>query len=168
MVATKVFLWCISKTRTSKKIINEVYEQGGTIAGTSAGAALMSEKMMTGNQLRDKEYSSAVPVIWRNNIEIVEGLGLLDSVIVDQHFVVRSRNNRLLAAVLDNPKLEGIGIDESTAIVVKGDSATVEGESQVVHYQNPSRLSISGENLIGAKGLSLSIYLPGERFKIKR
>ena len=72
--------------------------------------------MMTGNQLRDKEYSSAVPVIWRNNIEIVEGLGLLDSVIVDQHFIVRSRNNRLLAAVLDNPKLEGIGIDESTAI----------------------------------------------------
>jgi cyanophycinase len=162
-----VFMMHIQNT-DFKKVVNEVFEQGGTIAGTSAGAALMSEKMLTGNQLKSENYTSAVPVIWRNNIEIVEGLGFLDSVVIDQHFLVRNRNNRLLASVLDNPKYEGIGIDESTAIIVMGDSATVIGESQVIHYKNPERISTSGENLIGAKKLSLSIYLPGERFRIKR
>jgi cyanophycinase len=151
-----------------KKAINEVFEQGGIVAGTSAGAALMSEKMLTGNQLKDKKYTSAVRVIWRDNMEVVEGLGFLDSVIIDQHFIKRSRGNRLMAAVLDNPTFEGIGIDEATAIIVQGDSATVTGESQVVVYKNPRGLSRTGENIIGAKELTVSIYLPGDRFRIKR
>jgi cyanophycinase len=151
-----------------KKAIKEAYDKGATVAGTSAGAALMSERMLTGNQLKDKEYTSAIPVIWRNNVEVVEGLGLLDSVMIDQHFIVRSRNNRLISAVLDNQKLVGIGIDESTAIIVQGDTATVVGDSQVMVYQRPNQVRYSGENLIGAKDMLFSIHLPGDKFRIRR
>ena len=151
-----------------KQVINDVYENGGTIAGTSAGAALMSEKMLTGNQKKQKKYTSAIPVLWKDNVEITEGLGFLDSVIIDQHFIIRSRHNRLLSAILDNPKLMGIAIDESTAILVKGDSATVLGESSVQVYKNKGKIITQGENLIASKEFKISIYLPGESFKIRR
>lgn len=151
-----------------KKAINEAYENGATIAGTSAGAALMSENMLTGNQKKQKEYASAIPVLWQNNVEIVEGLGFLDSVIVDQHFIIRSRHNRLMSALLDNPKLIGIGIDESTAIIVRGDSATVAGESVVMVYSNPKGITKRGADVMSAKSLDLNMYLAGERFLVKR
>jgi cyanophycinase len=151
-----------------KKVINEAYKNGATIAGTSAGAALMSENMLTGEQLKQKEYASAVPVIWQNNIEIKEGLGFLDSVIVDQHFVVRSRHNRLISAVLDNPKFIGIGIDEATAIIVKGDSATVAGESVVLVYSNPKGISKRGADVVSAQSLQLNMYMAGDRFRVRR
>ena len=56
-----------------------------------------------------------------DNIDLAPGLGLLQGAIVDQHFVVRSRYNRLLTAVIEFPEVLGIGIDESTAILVEGD-----------------------------------------------
>jgi cyanophycinase len=151
-----------------KKAINEAYENGATIAGTSAGAALMSENMLTGEQKKQKKYASAIPVLWQNNVEIVEGLGFLDSVIVDQHFIVRSRHNRLMSAVLDNPKLMGIGIDESTAIIVRGDSAIVAGESVVMVYSNPKGITKRGENVVSAKSLDLNIYQAGDKFRVNR
>lgn len=151
-----------------KKTIIEAYEQGATIAGTSAGAALMSELMITGEQLKPHGYRGANPVIWKDNVEVEEGLGLLDSVIVDQHFIVRSRSNRLLSAVLDHPKYDGIGIDESAAIIVKGDTAIVAGEGQVLVYWSPTSVKSSGNNLIGTNEMTLSVFLPGDRFKIRR
>jgi cyanophycinase len=151
-----------------KNIITEAYENGATIAGTSAGAALMSEKMLTGNQLKQKKYASAVPVLWQNNIEIKDGLGFLDSVIVDQHFIVRSRHNRSISALLDNPDMMVVGIDESTAIIVRGDSAIVAGESVVMVYSNPKGITKRGENIVGAKSLELNMYLAGDRFLIKK
>ena len=147
-----------------KNIINEAYDQGATIAGTSAGAALMSELMITGEYLKHKDFK----VVWKGNVEIKEGLGFLDSVIVDQHFIVRGRSNRLLSAVLDHPKFDGIGIDESTAIIVKGDTATVTGKSQVLVYWSPVSVKKSGDNLIGTNTMNLSVFLPGDKFKIKR
>jgi cyanophycinase len=151
-----------------KKMINEAYENGATIAGTSAGAALMSENMLTGEQKKQKEYASAIPVLWQNNIEIKEGLGFLDSVIVDQHFIVRSRHNRLMSAVLDNPKFMGIGIDESTAIIVRGDLATVAGESVVMVYSNPKGITKRGADVMSAKALELNMYLAGDKFRVKQ
>ncbi len=151
-----------------KKIINEAYEQGATIAGTSAGAALMSELMITGEQLKPHDYRGANPVIWKDNVEVKEGLGFLDSVIVDQHFIVRSRSNRLLSVVLDHPKYDGIGIDESTAIIVKGDTATVTGEGQVLVYYGPASVKTAGDQLIGTDKMMLSVFLPGDKFRIRR
>jgi len=150
-----------------KKIIQQAYRNGATIAGTSAGAAVMSEKMITGNQLRDTVYESTFPVLLDSNLELKEGLGLLDSVIIDMHFITRSRYNRLFSAVIENPRYECIGIDEATAIIVHGDSAKVTGASEVFVIQNPHETEKNAAHLMGARGIHVSVYLPGESFPIK-
>lgn len=152
---------------TVKKMIQEAYRNGATIGGTSAGAAIMSELMITGNQLLDTLYQSTFPVLRSENVELVEGLGLLDSVIIDMHFVARSRYNRLFSAIMEKPSYQCIGIDEATALIVHGDSATVAGESQVVKIETPDHIKKGKNHLIGADGLDVSIYLPGDKFRIK-
>ncbi len=146
--------------------IHEAYRNGAMIAGTSAGAAVMSEKMITGNELRHPEYRPTFPVIESENLELAKGLGLLKTAIIDQHFVWRSRHNRLITAVLDHPELPGIGIDESTAILVKGNKAEVIGEAQVLVFRNPKKSRSLYNDKMGAKGLLLDVFLPGERFYI--
>lgn len=149
------------------EVIREAYRNGAVVAGTSAGAAVMSEKMTTGNQLRDTTYSSTFKVIESENLEIKPGLGLITGVLIDQHFLIRSRHNRLLTGVIDYPDHKGIGIDESTAIVVKGNEAEVIGLSQVIVIENPSKSRLLQSRKLGATGLVLSIHLPGERFSIR-
>ncbi|MBS1545109.1 MAG: cyanophycinase [Bacteroidetes bacterium] len=150
-----------------KEVINKAYREGAVIVGTSAGAALMSEQMITGNQLESGKYTSAVPVIHANNMEVAEGLGFLHSVVIDQHFIVRSRSNRLLSIVLDHPGLDGIGIDESTAIVVHDGTASVIGLGQVIVYRSPGKVTRGKSSLIGTSELKLSVYLPGDEFPIR-
>jgi len=147
--------------------IHQAYMNGAMIAGTSAGAAVMSQKMITGNELKYPEYQSTFRTIEAENIEIAEGLGLLTTAIIDQHFVWRSRHNRLFTAVIEHPEMLGIGIDESTAILVKGDSAEVVGVSQVIVFSNPKRSSRNYNSKLGANQLMLDVFLPGDKFSIK-
>ena len=151
-----------------KQIIQQAYRDGATVGGTSAGAAVMSSKMITGNQLRDTAYQSTFPVLLDSNLELKDGLGLLDSVIVDMHFIARSRYNRLFSAVIENPEYQCVGIDEATAIIVHGDSARVAGESEVMVIQEPHQVEKNRNHLLGARGIHVSVYLPGESFPIKR
>lgn len=148
--------------------IHKAYLNGATIAGTSAGAALMSEKMITGKQLTDTNYSSTFKKIHQNNIEITEGLGLLTNTVIDQHFVVRSRYNRLLSAIARFPTYACIGIDEATAIVVQGDKVTVAGESQVVLIQKPVNLEVTSAGLIKMKNIQFSMFTAGDVFYINQ
>ncbi|MFP4018889.1 MAG: cyanophycinase [Bacteroidales bacterium] len=147
--------------------IQNAYKSGATIAGTSAGAAVMSKKMITGDELKHPEYTGNFRTIEANNIVIEPGLGLLDNVIVDQHFIERMRMNRLISAVLENPEQLGIGIDESTAILVKDKEAEVYGVGQVLVLKNTEKESKVKDGLLSGKNLEMSIYLPGESFKIK-
>lgn len=149
-----------------EKAIHYAYEHGAMVAGTSAGAAVMSDIMITGNQLKTPEYSATFKTIEQGNIETKKGLGLLNHAIVDQHFLIRSRHNRLLTAILEFPSMMGIGIDESTAILVNGKYAEVVGNSQVLVYTNPKKQAKKMNGKFGAKDLRLSIYLAGEKFKI--
>lgn len=148
--------------------IKKAYEQGSIIAGTSAGAAVMSEKMITGNELRHPEYEATFRNIESDNIELKQGLGLLKTAIVDQHFIKRSRHNRLFSAIIEHPDMLGIGIDESTAIVVKGDSAEVIGDSQVIVFSNPGQSKKQAGSLLGAENIKVDILLPGSRFSLKQ
>jgi cyanophycinase len=100
--------------------IRERYFQGAVIGGTSAGAAVMSQVMITG---KAKSPDDAPPT--------AEGLGLWPEVIVDQHFVKRGREPRLRKAVAAHPSLVGVGIDESTYVVMRGKTAEVFGRSSV-------------------------------------
>jgi cyanophycinase len=148
--------------------IHNAYKNGATIGGTSAGAAVMSKYMITGNQLTDTIYSATFPVIHKDNIEMKEGLGLLSSAIIDQHFIVRSRYNRLLSAIAKYPALPCIGIDEATAIVVQGSRVKVTGESQVIVLKHPEHLQITSKGLIKLHDLLFSIYTDGDEFSIDK
>lgn len=146
--------------------IQDAYQHGAMIAGTSAGASLMSAVMLTGNQLKYPDYHATFNSIESDNIETIPGLGLLKNVIIDQHFLIRSRHNRLISAVLQYPGMTCIGIDESTAILVKGKYAEVIGISQVLMFTNPHHSQNKKNGKLGGKGLRLDIYLPGDIFKI--
>jgi len=147
--------------------IHMAYNHGSIIAGTSAGAAVMSEKMITGNELKHPEYSSTFRNIESDNIELKKGLGLITDVIIDQHFVKRSRYNRLISAVIEYPNHIGIGIDESTAILVTENNFEVIGDSQVIIFENQNEWKLEKNGLLGAKDLSIDILLPGQTYSIK-
>ncbi|SEN96316.1 cyanophycinase [Flavobacterium sp. CF108] len=151
-----------------KTAILKAYENGSTISGTSAGAAVMSEKMITGNQKLQKEYTGTFSVIKYDNLETDEGLGLLKTVVIDQHFLKRNRYNRLLSALIEFPDLTGIGIDEATAIIVRNNKVEVAGESEVIVFKNPKGIvKAKKDNLISIEKLEMSIYTAGQKFNIK-
>ncbi|MEP6645677.1 MAG: cyanophycinase [Saprospiraceae bacterium] len=149
------------------KAIRDAYQNGSMIAGTSAGAAVMSQIMITGNTLKGKEYAATFNTIEADNIETRDGLGMIRNAIIDQHFVKRSRHNRLITAIIEYPGMKGIGIDESTAILVKANDAEVVGESQVLVYANPLKSKSEKNGKLAAHGLTLDIYLPGEHFSLE-
>ncbi|WKV13844.1 cyanophycinase [Marivirga harenae] len=154
-------------TEKERNSIRKAYKNGAIIAGTSAGAAVMSKKMITGDERKHPEYHATFRTIEKGNIIFDEGLGLLPAnIVIDQHFIYRSRYNRLLTAVLEYPDHIGLGIDESTALFIKNDSATVIGEWQVVSFQNRNQESESKNGLLGARNLELNIYLPNDKFKL--
>lgn len=146
--------------------IHQAYHKGAVIAGTSAGAAVMSEVMITGNEKRYPDYKDTFENVEADNIETAEGLGLIGSAIIDQHFVKRSRYNRLISAVATYPALIGIGIDEATAILVKGDSAEVLGESQVIVMRNTTQTATTDTFKIGLSNLRMDVLLPGTKFSL--
>ena len=148
--------------------IHKAYENGSTIAGTSAGAAVMCEHMITGNQKLQTKYSETFDNIRYNNLETTVGLGLIKNVIIDQHFMKRSRYNRLLSALVEFPDHIGIGIDESTALIVRNKEIEIAGESEVVVVKKPKGITKSQkENLVSIKSLEMAIYTEGQKFKIK-
>jgi cyanophycinase len=105
-------------------VIRARHRAGVVVGGTSAGAAILSASMMTG----EADLTSLAS----GSTELKPGLGLWPEVIVDQHFLKRQRHNRLLSAVIDHPSLIGVGIDESTAVIVRGRDLEVVGVSAVV------------------------------------
>ena len=147
--------------------LHSAFKNGAVISGTSAGAAVMSKKMITGNQLKHKGADAGFVTIESDNIEITEGLGFLSDVIIDQHFIKRQRLNRLVAASIENPDELCVGIDESTAIIIDGDFATVTGIHQVIVIKNTGKVKNIKDGLLGTEGLQLSVYLPGQKFKLR-
>lgn len=150
--------------------LHQLYRDGAVIGGTSAGAAIMSKVMITGDELINKDSSNIFTSIMRGNVETVEGLGFLDRVIVDQHFVKRKRLNRLISVVLEHPSLPGVGIDESTAIIVgPGQQAEVMGLGTVVVFdaRDAEGIHTDDHGNLAARGIELHIYSAGETFNLK-
>lgn len=90
--------------------LHRVYKCGAVVAGTSAGASAMSATMIVEGEGQEAPK--------QNTVKMAPGMGLLDGVVIDQHFAQRGRLGRLLTAVAQNPCILGIGLDEDTAIVV--------------------------------------------------
>lgn len=153
--------------------IRERYRQGAVVGGTSAGAAVMSTPMLTGDERRpggdrppEEDSGDAYMTIARGNVVTAEGFGLLPGAIVDQHFVRRRRNNRLLSLILENPTLVGVGLDESTALEVgPGGPWKVLGESVAVVYDARSaRITPAGKAPLGAAEVKLHVLPAGATF----
>ena len=144
----------------------EFYAAGGLLGGTSAGAAVMSEVMITGDEKRTTDENLNWQTVEADNVVRVRGFGFVKNAIIDQHFLIRRRQNRLISLVLENPALLGAGIDESTAILVRPDGKwEVLGESQV--YVIDARTAIvtkASSNKLGGHGLRLHLLLPGDIF----
>ncbi len=103
--------------------IRDIHQRGGLIAGTSAGASVMSETMLVQGTSAESHKIG--------DLHMAPGLGLVRDAIIDQHFAERGRFGRLLGAVAHNPRELGIGIDEDTAIVVEGGRFRVIGHGCV-------------------------------------
>jgi cyanophycinase len=103
--------------------IREIWKSGGVLAGTSAGASVMSDTMMV--------RGSSAETHRIGDLRMAPGLGLVRDVIIDQHFAERGRIGRLLGAVAQSPRVLGVGIDEDTAVVLKGEDFQVIGSGAV-------------------------------------
>jgi cyanophycinase len=150
--------------------IKEIYISGGVISGTSAGAAVMSEIMITGDEIIHNEAKESFGYIQKNNIATAQGFGFVKNAIIDQHFIYRKRHNRLLSLILENPNLLGIGIDESTAIKLSSSNILeVLGDYQVIIYDatKASIISNFGDGLLKAHDIKLHILSSGDKFNIE-
>ncbi|WP_377481512.1 MAG: cyanophycinase [Microcoleus anatoxicus] len=103
----------LADTPVMDKIRKEAREGKITLAGTSAGAAVMGYHMIAGGG------SGASPN--RSLVDLANGLDIIPSVIVDQHFHNRNRMARLLSAISSHPDLLALGIDEDTCALFEGD-----------------------------------------------
>jgi cyanophycinase len=104
--------------------VREIYDSGGLIAGTSAGASVVTETMMVGGDGDKSHRIGSMP-------KLAPGFGILPGVIVDQHFAERGRIGRMLGAIAQNPRMLGIGLDEDAAILVKRGRFQVVGSGAV-------------------------------------
>ena len=155
----------IAGTAVYQKIA-ELFEAGATIAGTSAGAAAMSETMLVGRSLGEMHTVASA-------FFTAAGLALLKDMIIDQHFAQRSRVGRLIAAVGEKPSALGIGIDEDTAIVVHGhESFEVIGAGAVyvvdgsgVTYTNISERNM--QRTLAVFDVRLHVLKSGNQFDLR-
>lgn len=127
-------------------------EEGFVVAGTSAGAAACSNTMIY-------EGSSSEALL-KGSVKITTGLGFINDVIIDSHFVKRGRFGRLFAAIASNPGVLGIGLGEDTGLLITdGKNMEAVGSGLVVFvdgrhivstnvYEIPDGSPISVENLI--------------------
>jgi cyanophycinase len=131
--------------------LRERYAAGVVFGGTSAGTAAMSTPMMTGE--------ANLKIIDGAKVGTRQGLGLLPNIVLDQHFIVRQRENRLFGLILQNPTLLGIGIDEDMAVLVEDNRrAEVVGETQVMF--------VDAHNRKGA--MLIHLLKAGEQFDLKK
>jgi len=146
----------------------EIYKQGGVIGGTSAGAAVMSEIMITGDEKREVKKGHEFEKIQAKNIITTPGFGFIKTAIIDQHFVARKRHNRLISLVAENAELLGIGIDESTAIIVKPDQTfEVIGEQNVIVYDaSQAIINILPSHTISGFNIIMHILKAGDKYDL--
>lgn len=147
------------------RVLHERYEAGVVIAGTSAGASAMSGTMIVGGA------GDEAPK--RNTIQMVPGMGLLEEVVIDQHFAQRGRIGRLLSAVAQNPYILGVGIDEDTAVVVdpQGVFEVIGSQTVTVVDGKPLRHSNASESEpdqpLALTYVTLHVLRSGYQFDLK-
>ena len=139
-------------TPIEKEILRKYQEEFCIISGTSAGASAMSKNMICGGDSSE--------ALRKGTINVSAGIGLIDHVIIDTHFVERGRFSRLMEIVSMNPSNTGIGLGEDAGIIIEngnilraiGSGITVILDGQYLHYTNVANIrsdeAIAIENLV--------------------
>jgi cyanophycinase len=146
------------KNTLTEKMLWKVLENGGTIGGSSAGATIQGSFLVRGdtknNQIMMGDHQN--------------GFGFLKNVAIDQHVLARNRQFDMFEILRSHPELLGIGIDESTAIIVKGDVFEVTGKSYVVVYDGKF-WSREGSDVkkLPEKGQIFYFLREGDRYNLK-
>ncbi|HVE27161.1 MAG TPA: cyanophycinase [Sporichthya sp.] len=171
--ATGVFLTGGNQLRLSSTIggtlladaVLERFRHGAVVAGTSAGASAMSSHMIA--------FGASGGTPKHRMAALAAGLGVLPSVIVDQHFQQRNRYGRLLSVIAQNPSLLGLGVDEDTAGVVgpdgimevigRGSVTIVDGGSAETDAWN-----VHGHRPVMISGVILHVLPSGYKFDLRR
>jgi cyanophycinase len=137
-------------TRTEKELFR-LLKRGGVIGGTSAGATIQGSYLVRG--AREGNTIMMAP-----GYQV--GMGFLRMSAIDQHVTARRRENDLIPVIQKHPKLLGIGLDESTAIVVHGNTFEVIGRNKVFIHDAKYKP--------GADGKRYYRLSPGDRFDMKK
>lgn len=140
------------KTQTHISLY-ELLKRGGVIGGSSAGASIQGSFLARGDV-------SGNTIMISDNEKHRKGLGFLKNTAIDQHIDTRNRWGDIQEIVLKYPRLLGIGISESTAIIVSGDTFEVKGAGNVAITTHES---ITGED----NGIGYKILYPGDNYNMR-
>ncbi len=155
----------LTDTPIAERVRQRVQLGEVTLAGTSAGAAVMGDQMIAGGGSGESPNRSLV--------DIATGLNMIPEVIVDQHFHNRNRMARLLSAVAMYPHLLGVGIDEDTCAVFEKDGVLRVIGKGTVTIVDPLCLSYTNQKKVGTAdpinihNLRLHILCHGDRYQVQ-
>ena len=171
--ATGIFLTGGNQLRLSSTIggtilaeaVLDRFRAGAVVAGTSAGASAMSSHMIA--------FGASGGTPKHRMAALAAGLGVLPSVIVDQHFQQRNRYGRLLSVIAQNPSLLGVGVDEDTAGVVGPDHVMeVIGRGSITIVDGAAAETdawdVKGHRPVMISGVVLHALPSGYKFDLRR
>jgi cyanophycinase len=144
--------------------VRALFERGGVIAGTSAGASVMSETMLVKGTSKETHRIG--------DLHMAPGLGLIRDVIIDQHFAERGRFGRLIGAVAQNPRILGVGIDEDTAAIVEDGDMSVLGSGAVYIVDGKSATysnvaEARSDDTLSMHDLTVHVLADGDHFDLR-
>lgn len=150
------------------RAIRARHEAGAFIAGTSAGAAMMSDPMIAGGDPSTALVEGGCSTPECPGVWLRPGMGYWSGGLSDQHFLARDRVWRLLAALLDQPgELHvGLGVDEDTGVIVRGDEAEVVGRSGAMRVDVSALEPLGSPDAPRWRGATLAVFGPGDRFRL--
>lgn len=156
----------LADTSLMNRIVERAQTREISLAGTSAGAAVMGHHMISGGSSAESPNRALV--------DMAKGLDIIPNVLIDQHFYNRNRLARLLSAIASHPELLGIGIDEDTCAVFESDGfiqAIGKGSVTIVDaremtYSNQDR--VHGSEPLSMHNLKLHILGYGDRYDLNR
>jgi len=147
-----------------RQALAEIYALGCVIAGTSAGAAMMASTMIKGGM-------GDVGLL-RGGLHLGPGLNIVPGVIIDTHFVIRSRIGRLIHAISENPSYIGIGLAQDTGLIIPhtgicevvGSNVVTIVDGNQIEYTNITDI-FEGE-AISVSPITLHVLVHGDRFDL--
>jgi len=142
------------------------HAEGMVVAGTSAGAAVLSRHMISMGE------SGGTPR--RRLVQMAQGLGFAPGLVIDQHFRRRDRMGRLITALSYNPEPLGVGVDEDTAALIDGDGVMTIIGSGAVTVVDAAALrftdshAVRRDQPVAMLGLKVDFLTPGCRYDLER